>query len=418
MKAHALGLWALALYLAFVPTAVSAQLCQFEQVTVTAGGVGGFAPAITNAGTRIVFTSLEDLIPGQNADGNMEVFLFELGTGLTQLTDTAMGAASFFADISGDGTRIVLTHNADLVPGSNPDGSYEVFAFDVPTSSLVQLTDSADGFSQVPVTSLDGDEYAFGSTATDLIPGGNPDANAEIFYFNGSLIQVTNTTGGSSVSRSLSDDGNSLVFESDRDLTGGNPDANDEIFFYDFPTATIVQVTDTTGNTGGGSISPDGMKIAYHAGPVGGAHNIFLYDVATATTTQLTTNGGSFSPSLSADGSRIAYRRITGTSTSEIYLYEASTDSSFPITDTTGGVSGSAAINATGTRIAFTSNTDVVPGTNPDLNPEVFLATCDFGGPPVTEIPTLSSVGLLMLLLTLGAIGVLQLDRRRARTSM
>ena len=413
MKAPALGLWALVLCLALAPTAVIAQPCQFEQVTFTDGFVGGHAPAISNAGTRIAFTSQEDLIPGQNADGNVEVFLFEVGLGLTQITASATGSAGFFADISGDGTRIMLAHSADLVPGSNPDGSYEVFAFDVPTSSLVQLTDTTNGFSQLPRTSIDGDEYAFASTATDLIPGGNPDANFETYYFNGSLIQVTNTASGFSVSRSMSDDGNRLVIESDRDLTGGNPDENVEVFYYDFPTDSVVQVTHTTGNTGAGSISPDGMKIAYHAGAVGGANNIFLYDVATATTVQLTTNGGSFSPSLTADGSRIAYRRITSTTSAQIYLYDASTDSSFPITDTTGGVNGSAAINANGTRIAFVSNADVVPGMNPDLNSEVYLATCDFGGPPVTEIPTLSTVGLFMLLLGLGAIGVLQIARSR-----
>ena len=99
------------------------------QLTNTSGPTvfGGLLPSISGAGTVVAFTSNADLTPG--APGNtdsLDVFLWTEGRGITQLTNTI---SSFSHSISEDGARVALSSNGDLSPGSpgNSDGNPEIF---------------------------------------------------------------------------------------------------------------------------------------------------------------------------------------------------------------------------------------------------------------------------------------------------
>jgi Tol biopolymer transport system component len=116
-----------------------------------------------------------------------------------------------------------------------------------------------------------------------------------------------------------------------------------------------------------------------------------------------TTVGNNFSPAINATGSRIAFvsnSDLVGGNAdgnSEIFLWDASTGFS-QITNTTSGISETPAINAAGNRIAFHSDADLV-GTNGDRNNEIFLASCVVAA---AEIPAVSPLGLGALTLLLG----------------
>ncbi|GEM_PF-696937 len=102
----------------------------FTQITNTTGG-GSFGPSLNDDGTRIAFVSDRDLTPGRpgNADDNSnEIFLWTEGSGFTQITNT-IGGFSLEPSLNADGTRIAFTSFNDLTPGSpgNPDGSEEIF---------------------------------------------------------------------------------------------------------------------------------------------------------------------------------------------------------------------------------------------------------------------------------------------------
>lgn len=80
------------------------------------------------------------------------------------------------------------------------------------------------------------------------------------------------------------------------------------------------------------------------------------------------------------------------------------------ITNTTGGFNQSPSINATGTRIAFVSSSDLTPGSpgNADGNGEIYLAS----SPEATSIPTLSEWAQLGMVALLVGGGLLALRRR------
>jgi Tol biopolymer transport system component len=289
---------------------------------------------------------------------------------LTQLTNTTGGGNfSFGPAINGAGTRIAFDSTRNLTPGApgNADGNFELFLFDTTTSTITQLTNTTGGDNFNAAINAPGTRIAFVSTR-NLTPGapGNADGNNEIFLFDtttATFTQLTNTVGGATVNPAINADGTRIAFESFNNLTPGAPgnaDQNQEIFLFDTTTSTITQLTNTTGGDNfAAAINAAGTRIAFSSdrdltpgapGNADGNFEIFLFDTTTGTITQLTntTGGGNFNP----------------------------------------------AINADGTRIAFSSTRDLTPGApgNADGNLEIFLATITTPAAALTNISTRAPV--------------------------
>lgn len=97
-------------------------------VRLSSGDAGaGFAGFGPRSG-RIAIDTTTDLVPGSNADGSREVFLVTVGPRRPvprQITSSA--ADSTAAAISPGYPVVAIDSRADLVAGGNPDGSREVF---------------------------------------------------------------------------------------------------------------------------------------------------------------------------------------------------------------------------------------------------------------------------------------------------
>ncbi len=316
----------------------------FTQITKTTSG-DSTGPALTSDALRVAFVSDADLVPGMNADGNVELFLYDTQTeAFTQITMTTGGSGARDVSISDDGRRIAFISDRDLVGGLNPDGNDEVFSYDRVARSITQITLSTGGSGPgAPSVSADGNWIALTSNQ-DLLPGSNTDGNSEVFLYDqvgGDLTQVTSTTGETgSLRTSLDEDGTRLAFDSDRDLVAGqNSDNNFEIFFFQRSSGNFSQVTNTTGGTGstGPALSDDGTRLAFSSDRdivpdmnTGGENQVFVYDRTASEFTQVTeVAGGTNSPSQ--------------------------------------------VISANGARVAFASPRDILPGNNSDTNLEIFL---------------------------------------------
>src|SRR5262249_38303439 len=263
----------------------------FAQITDTTGGsFGNQVPSISGDGRRIAFYSDRDLVPGGNADANLEIFLHEDTTNsFTQVTNTIGGSGNFNPSISADGTHIAFLSDRDIT-GGNADGSFEIFLYDVTANNFKQVTNVITATNQAPSINGDGTRIAFASDGN--MTAGNSDGNFEIFLYNtatDSFTQVTDTTGGTNANQqpSISDDGKRIAFVSNR-FSGGNPDGNGEIFLYDNATGGIAQITFTTLYPLGNSqplISGDGKRITFVSfhdlvagGNSDGNGEIFLFD--------------------------------------------------------------------------------------------------------------------------------------------
>jgi Tol biopolymer transport system component len=246
-----------------------------QQLTFASGGIGSYHASLNSQGTRVAFASDRDLVPGENADLNTEIFTVRAdGTGLTQLTHTTGGGADFpgntYPRFQPLGHQITFTSDRDLVAGGNADGNHEVFVMDADGTGVAQLTHTLGGFGTADASlDLTGDKLLFDSDR-DLVPGGNPDENGEIFTMNvdgSDLRQLTNTTGGiGQVAARWTPDGQTLVFRSDLDLAGDNPDGSLEVFRMSIDGTGLVQVTSSSsGFSAPWGISADGKTIAVHS---------------------------------------------------------------------------------------------------------------------------------------------------------
>jgi len=285
--------------------------------------VGNFNinPVLSADGTRIVFNSTSNLTGG-NPNRGLVPMLYDVGSGaLTQITPPGLeGRAS---SISGDGTLVTLNSDENLT-GGNADGNVEVFLYNTVTAAFTQVTNTVSGATTLSnsraTISDNGQRIALISNGN--FTGGNADGNYEVFLYEvatAAFTQVTSTTDGEflrDLFLSLSADGNSLAFNMIRDLTGGNPDGNDEIFLYDVPGAIVTQITSTaTGINNLAAISADGRRIAFvaNSNPTGGNpdgnYELYFFDVPTGLFTQVTSNTAfaNTEPSISADGRWTAF---------------------------------------------------------------------------------------------------------------
>jgi len=310
-----------------------------------------------------------------------------------QLTDLSTGGCGVPA-ISTDGNRIAFTANT---LGNNPEHNFEVFLYDLATSSLTQVTETSSG--DVPYNvkvgiDADGDRLAFAINADPL--GGNPDGNYEVFLYDAdsdSLAQITDTTGSlyECVKPSINGDGTLIAFQSRADLTGQNSEGNSEIYLYDTNTATLSLVTDApAGNSSWASISADGQRMAFVSNAYlrqgeGMLNQAFLWDAGTSSITRISdpqgTGGSTQQLAISADGSRVAFYSdsdLTGGNadrSTEVFLYTTATGTIEQLTDTSLSAPGNffafPSPNADGSRIVFASSTDLT-GDYPDMEIDVF----------------------------------------------
>ena len=271
---------------------------------------------LSEDGRTVVYSLNHDPL-GTNPDGNFELFLVDLDSMVTvALTDT-IGVDHYDPKISADGSLVAFRSNDDPV-GQNPDGSFEIFRLDIPSSSLSQITSVTGPVSLSELDlSADGSTIAFES-AWDFVTGGNPDGNTELFLHRQGLgfIQVTDTTDVShGTSQRLTSDGTRVFFVDDADLVGSNPDGNGEMYRFDV-VGGLTQITDTEEYSAAEvfSVSGDGSRIALDSqidylgpGPSGGVWGVYHYEVATGQISIAGERDLSAVPEISGMGNAVAF---------------------------------------------------------------------------------------------------------------
>lgn len=300
------------------------------------------APAISQDGSRIAFASKENPL-GTNADANPEIFLYD-GAKLIQVTNTSPGDianrvvnGNFLPSISDDGRYIAFSSNRNLA-NQNADGNLEIFVFDTIALSLTQLTISSGtiGFSDAKISG----NGAFVAYIRDS--GSTPSARRDLLLQSrdgSSPLRVLATDVQSLAmthGRAISDDGTRVVLAAE---TATN---TTQVFLFDGRNNTTRQIT-TLGSRATDvplhpTISGDGSRIAFATrrsflGNSDGSVDLYSYDIPSASFGRITSGPSTATAevlsSLNDDGSVIAFnfpRVVSGVSNtdfannSEIYV--------------------------------------------------------------------------------------------------
>jgi hypothetical protein len=190
-----------------------------------------------------------------------------------------------------------------------------------------------------PSISLDGRFVAFGSTSSDLVPGGLE--GEEAIYFHDRVAQTTtrvsassNGVAGTGLFPSMSFDGHYVVFESWSNLAEGDTNGQNDVYIHDNATHTTSLVSVSTEGVQGNnmsnkaSISADGRFVVFESfadnlvpGDTNGVSDIFVRDLVAKTTKRVSIDskgvqGNSYSgaglPSISGDGRFVAFTSLSG----------------------------------------------------------------------------------------------------------
>ncbi|MCB1037358.1 MAG: PD40 domain-containing protein, partial [Acidobacteria bacterium] len=191
---------------------------------------------------------------GGNTDGNVEVFVYEVGSGqIIQATDTVGGGGYGPAVISDDGARIAAVYFST---------TWEIQLIDYPSLAVTPLYNSP--LRQLTIDLTASGDQVVSSSGDDLVPGRNADGNGEVFLVDpaGNFEQVTDTMTGGSGQASISADGRYIAFTSTSELSvpaGGNG----QIILADRALGTFTSILPGVQGSSQPSISADGQRIAF-----------------------------------------------------------------------------------------------------------------------------------------------------------
>jgi Tol biopolymer transport system component len=320
-----------------------------ERVSVSSSGTQGNKassdPAISWDGLHVAFESdASNLVLG-DAWGFKDAFVHDRLTGNIKLVSKDSSGnqgygASTNVSISEDGNYVAFWSQAsNLVPGDTNETS-DIFVRDRQASTTERVSvdssgNQSNGSSQDPSITGDGRYVAFGSFATNLVPGDS--SGSQIYVHDrqtGATEQVSvdssgNTGNDHSYEPSISGDGRYVAFHSAAtNLVLGDTSVNTDVFVHDRQTGVTEQVSvDSSGNQGNGtssysSISGDGRCVAFHSsannlvpGDTNGDTDVFVHDRQTGATERVSVdssgnqgNGGtSWYASISGDGRCVAF---------------------------------------------------------------------------------------------------------------
>jgi Tol biopolymer transport system component len=413
--------------IAFAATGL-AQAQSTARVSVTSNGAEVHQrnewPGVSADGRSVCFLSFaSNLVPHDN-NGTYDVFVHDRDTGLTERVSVDSSGAEGDAisygrtALSADGTIVAFPSFADNLVTGDTNRRTDVFVRDrtagVTTRVSVDSSGTeANGTSDSPALSADGQVIAFLSDATNLVAG---DTNKRLDVFvhdrstglteRVSVDSAGTESNGDSNWLCLSADGRFVSFESTAtNLVSNDNNGYGDVFVHDRVTGITERVSvDSSGGEANHlsffpSISSDGRFVAFEsvasnlvARDTNGKFDVFVHDRATGVTKRVSvsTIGGeadsdSGGPSISADGRFVAFdssatnliaRDTNGTV--DVFVRDLTTGVTKRVSVDSSGVeadhgSGGPSISANGEVVAFASAaTNLIVG---DRNgwPDIFV---------------------------------------------
>ena len=317
---------------------------------------------------------------------------------LTRLTITPEHAINLNPTLSDNGRVVVFESSADF-SGSGQSPSFSAVRAELGAETPVF---KEIGRTRVVSPAVSGNGRIVVFASTEDLTGQNSDRNSEIFLFNGAEIrQLTQTTAASSESRisdgcfqpSITSDGRTIVFSSNRNIGGENEDLSFEIFLYDAVDQSFVQLTRGTSEHAAVSpkISGDGTRVYYKR--TAGASDLVSIDIETndqrvvaAGVAELSLTEGR---AVSEDGMRVVYSSTVATNQSQVFVYEGRENAVRQVTalgSRAVDVKLQATISGDGRRIAFATRRRVLSSS--DGGVELYLLDLPTGQvQQVTDAP-------------------------------
>ena len=327
-------------------SSASTQLISVDELGTPGNGYS-LAPSISADGNVVAFeTEADNLVAGGDANGSADVLVrYRLGSLIVRLSQSEGGTlgdgASTAPSLSPDGGAVVFSTGATNLVGDDGNGVGDVVMCGpgMGWDSIRRVSEASGGGqlhpeSDWPAITPNGRYVAFGSAASNLVPG-DTNGRYDVFVLdrqNGAIERVS-VNGATQANResgapSISADGRYVAFMSyASNLVPEDANEGCDIYAYDRLLDRLTLVSVATGGVSGNgesswqSMSADGQFVAFQssasdlvAGDAGGFDDVFVRDLVAGTTTLISVAAdgsqgteSSVTPAISADGSSIAF---------------------------------------------------------------------------------------------------------------
>lgn len=207
------------------------------EVVAAAAGLEQSQVALSPDGFTLALAARADLT-GENPDGSAEVFIFDIATETFSQATSAVagpngGGSTGNLSFTDNGATLLFSSNAQVID-PNPTRAFGYYGLHLASDVISRRAEVPVGPPGFTVWSPDGSRVA-GTTNEDPT-GANPEGNYELFSHvpaDNSITQLTATAttvhaGGSPYATSTN--GTTIAFRATANLLGGNPDHNPDIF--------------------------------------------------------------------------------------------------------------------------------------------------------------------------------------------
>ena len=318
-------------------------------VSLSSGGMQGnhhsYECSLSGDGRYVAFKSQATNVVANDTNGVSDIFVRDRQNSTTvRVSVDSSGIEGNNgceqAAISADGRYVAFASDASNLVAGDTNASEDVFVHDLVSGATTRASLNTGGVagndaSLIPAISGDGRYVAFGSYATNLVPG---DGNGTIDIFvrdrqTGTTTRVSVDSAGVesndySYYPALSSDGRYVAFLcAASNLVVNDANFADDVFVHDRQTGATTRVSvDSSGTEGDDScdvpaISPDGRFVGFAsyatnlvANDTNDLLDVFVHDRVTAVTTRASVstsgaegNSDSLDPAFSADGRFVAF---------------------------------------------------------------------------------------------------------------
>ena len=414
------------------------------------GNSDSVAPWISADGRFVLFSSsANDLVPGDNSQLGLDVFLRDRGSNTTVLVSANFSGAgggngnSTAGQASTNGHYAVFQSDAsDLLPGDT-NGVSDIFVRDLQAGSNILVSVAIDGgwangASTDPVMTPDGRYVAFVSAATNLVAG-DMNGIADVFLrdlVNGTTRLVTVGASGADVSAPvITPNGRFVAYACTTPgfASGIASSPTGEVYVCDLVSNVTIWASTNAVNIAKSAlslasaacyhpaISDDGRYVAFKAGAAASsglsaaAVIIFQYDSSNGTVTSISSNGLApwlqnddvYGPEMSPDGRFVVFVATNQDAAClAVQLWDAQAGTNLNVSVATNGslptnsISDSPAVSADGHYVVFMSNATNLTGNAVSNGFHIYRRDVQAGTTQLLDVDT-NGMGLANLVTTI-----------------
>jgi hypothetical protein len=226
------------------------------------GGTDVFFNGASADGTRVLFSTTENIPGTGDSDGGNDIYQ-ELGGAFTLLTGNGAATFATFEHATADGTRVFFEASENIAGTGDTDGAVDVYQA---SGGVITLLSGNGGANDASYRGASADGTRAFFNTTENIPGtGDSDGADDVYQAMGGTITLLSSNNAAEVSfRGASADGTRVFFETQGNIAGtGDTDGENDVYQARGGTITLLSGSGAGNSANFEGASADGTRVFF-----------------------------------------------------------------------------------------------------------------------------------------------------------